>query len=296
MTGAQEQPSSGATSSQSAPKRARRWRDAGGWIGAGLLILLVLIAIFAPFIAPHAPNDGDLMNAKLPPAWLEGGERSFLLGTDGLGQDLLSRIVYGTRVSLTVGFLGALLAVLIGATLGLIGGYYGGAVDTFVTSVTNLILSLPYLVLVIVLATVLGRSLVNVIVLFGVTDAPVFMRLVRGEVLRLKAQPFVEAARALGASDARVIAQHLLPNLMGPLVTLATFEASAMIFYEAGLGFLGLSVPPEVPSWGNMLALGRQTLTVYPWMSVFPGLAIAVTAFAINLLGEWLRDRLDPRR
>jgi ABC-type dipeptide/oligopeptide/nickel transport system permease subunit len=296
VTGAQEQPSSGATSSQSAPKRARRWRDAGGWIGAGLLILLVLIAIFAPFIAPHAPNDGDLMNAKLPPAWLEGGERSFLLGTDGLGQDLLSRIVYGTRVSLTVGFLGALLAVLIGATLGLIGGYYGGAVDTFVTSVTNLILSLPYLVLVIVLATVLGRSLVNVIVLFGVTDAPVFMRLVRGEVLRLKAQPFVEAARALGASDARVIAQHLLPNLMGPLVTLATFEASAMIFYEAGLGFLGLSVPPEVPSWGNMLALGRQTLTVYPWMSVFPGLAIAVTAFAINLLGEWLRDRLDPRR
>jgi ABC-type dipeptide/oligopeptide/nickel transport system permease subunit len=270
-------------------------RHLGGILGAGLLLLMVLVAVFAPLVAPHSPYAGDLINANLPPAWHPGGSPAHLLGTDRLGQDLLSRIIYGTRVSLTVGFLGVLLALVLGVGLGLLAGYYGGRLDAILSGLTNLLLSVPYLVLVVVLASVLGRSLENVILLFGVTCSPIFFRLVRGEVLRLKALPYLEAAYSLGCSDGRIMLRHLLPNLLGPLATLATFEVSAMIFYEAGLGFLGLSVPPDVPSWGNMLALGRPHLGTHPWMVIFPGLAIALAAFSINLLGEWMRQRLDPR-
>ena len=280
-----------------APRRLWRLlrRDAAGMTGFVLVLTIVAIAVFAPWIAPYGPTEGDFLAARLPPAWMEGGSTDHLLGTDQLGQDVFSRIVYGTRVSLMVGVLGALLAVTIGVTLGMLAGYFGGWFDSLVTGFTNLLLSIPYLVLVIVIATVLGRSLTNVILLFGVTGSPIFVRVTRGEVMRLKRLAYVEAAVGLGASATRIIPLHLLPNLVGPLLTLATFEVSAMIFYESGLGFLGLSVPPEVPSWGNMLALGRQFLTIYPWLAVFPGLAIAVTALGINLFGDWLRDALDPR-
>jgi ABC-type dipeptide/oligopeptide/nickel transport system permease subunit len=273
----------------------KRFRHLGGLIGASILVVLLIGAVFAPTIGLHPPNDGDFANAKLPPAWLEGGSWLHPFGTDQLGQDVWSRIVFGARVSLTVGVLGALLASVLGATLGLLAGFYGGWIDAIITAASSLILSIPYLILVVVLATVFGRNLTNVILLFGITDAPVFVRLVRGEVLRLRSLPFLEAAQSLGSSDARLLWWHLLPNLLGPLVTLTTFETSAMIFYEAGLGFLGLSVPPAIPSWGNMLALGRQFLTVYPWMSIFPGLAIAVTALGMNLIGEWVRAAFDPR-
>nr|WP_158539592.1 ABC transporter permease [Meiothermus sp. QL-1] len=257
--------------------------------------MLVLTALLAPWLAPHGPNEGDLLQAKRPPFWLEGGSLEYPLGTDPLGQDLLSRLIYGTRVSLTVGFFGVLLAASLGTLLGLLAGYFGGRVDALFTALNNLLLSVPYLVLVTVLAAVLGRSLFNVVLLFGVTGSPVFYRLVRGETLRIRALPYVEAAQSLGGSDAHILWRHVLPNLAGPLLTLASFEMSAMIFYEAGLGFLGLSVPPEVPSWGNMLALGRQFLAVYPWMAVFPGAAIALTALSMNLLGEWLRSRVAGR-
>jgi ABC-type dipeptide/oligopeptide/nickel transport system permease subunit len=287
----------GAGESLFAPRRL--WtllrRDVAGMTGLSIVLVVVAAAVFAPWIAPFGPTEGDFMSARLPPAWMDGGSSVHLLGTDQLGQDVFSRIVFGTRVSLTVGVLGALLAVTIGVTLGLLAGYFGGTFDSIVTGFTNLLLSIPYLVLVIVIATVLGRSLTNVILLFGVTASPVFVRVTRGEVLRLKRLTFVEAAVGLGASPRRIIPLHLLPNLVGPLVTLGTFEVSAMIFYESGLGFLGLSVPPEVPSWGNMLALGRQFLTIYPWLAIFPGVAIAVTALGINLFGDWLRDALDPR-
>jgi len=277
------------------PRRWFRWgRDTGGLVGALLLGMVTLVAVLAPLLAPYAPTDGDLLNSKLPPAWQEGGDAAHWLGTDILGQDILTRLIYGTRVSLTVGLLGVLLAVGIGATLGLLAGYYGGRLDAVLTALSSLILSIPYLILVVVLATVLGRSLENVILLFGITGSPIFYRLVRGEVLRIKALPYLEAARSLGCSDGHILLRHIVPNLSGPLATLATFEMSAMIFYEAGLGFLGLSVPPEVPSWGSMLAMGRQFLGVYPWMAVLPGLAIALTALSINLLGEWLRKRLEP--
>ena len=271
-------------------------RDRLALLGLVILVGFVLIAIFAPLLAPHDPLAQNLRVSKLPPAWQEGGSWEHPLGTDRLGRDLLSRILYGARVSLLVGFLGATLACLLGLVAGVLAGYLGGWVDALISGLVNLLLSIPYLVLVIVVAALVGRSLVNVILLFGITTAPLFARVVRGEVLRLRAMAFVEATVAIGTPPLRVLLRHIVPNLTGPLVTLATFEMSAMIFYEAGLGFLGLSVPPNVPSWGNLLSTGRESLMAgMPWLSLYPGLAIALTALGINLLGDWLRDATDPR-
>jgi ABC-type dipeptide/oligopeptide/nickel transport system permease subunit len=272
------------------------WQDKAAVFGLAIILLLVIAAIFAPQLAPHDPLAQDLRNTKQPPAWHEGGEWSHVLGTDRLGRDSLSRIIYGSRVSITVGFFGAALAATIGMIAGLTSGYLGGWVDSVVMGLVNLLLSIPYLVLVIVVAAILGRSLLNVILLFGITASPLFARVTRGEVLRIRNSGYVESARAVGATSGRIIFDHVMPNLIGPLVTLATFEMSAMIFYEAGLGFLGLSVPPHVPSWGNLLAIGRESLLAgMPWLSVYPGLAIALTALGMNLFGDWLRDVLDPR-
>jgi ABC-type dipeptide/oligopeptide/nickel transport system permease subunit len=188
-----------------------------------------------------------------------------------------------------------LIAGSLGLVFGAIAGYMGGRVDAVIMSVVNLVLALPYLLVVIVIAAILGRSLINVILIFGITDSPIFARVTRGEVLRIRESGYVESAVSAGARTKRIIFDHVIPNLIGPLITLATFEMSAMIFYEAGLGFLGLSVPPSVPSWGNMLAVGRKYLTTYPWIAAWPGLAIMWTSLGMNLLGDWLRDVLDPR-
>jgi ABC-type dipeptide/oligopeptide/nickel transport system permease subunit len=270
-------------------------RDRGGLLGFVLFVLIVLTAIFAPVIAPYDPLKQNLRAAKQPPAWQEGGAWDFPLGTDTLGRDMLSRIIYGTRVSLTVGFFGVLIAGTLGLVAGLVSGYMGGRVDGAVMGIVNVFLAIPYLVFVVVVAAILGRSLINVILIFGITDSPIFARVTRGEVLRMRESGYVESAVSAGASTRRILFDHILPNLIGPLITLATFEMSAMIFYEAGLSFLGLSVPPNVPSWGNMLQVGRQYLTIYPWIATWPGVAIAITALAFNLLGDWLRDVLDPR-
>jgi len=270
-------------------------RDRGGTIGFILFIVIVLTAIFAPMIAPHDPLQQNLRAAKQAPAWQEGGSWDHPLGTDTLGRDMLSRIIFGTRVSLTVGFFGVLIASALGMVGGLIAGYVGGRADNVIMAIINVFLAIPYLVFVVVVAAILGRSLINVIWIFGITDSPIFARVTRGEVLRIRESGYVESAVSAGASTGRILFDHILPNLIGPLITLATFEMSAMIFYEAGLSFLGLSVPPSVPSWGNMLQVGRQYLTIYPWIATWPGVAIAITALAFNLLGDWLRDVLDPR-
>lgn len=270
-------------------------RDKSGVLGMVLFLLIVLAALFAPAISPHDPLEQNLRAAKQPPGWNEAGSWDYPLGTDNLGRDMLSRIIYGTRVSLTVGFFGVLIAASLGILGGLTAGYMGGRVDSVIMGSVNLILAIPYLVLVVVLAAILGRNLLIVILIFGVTDAPIFARVTRGEVLRIRESGYVESAVSIGARTSRVIFDHIAPNLVGPLVVLATFEMSAMIFYEAGLSFLGLSVPPSVPSWGNMLTQGRKFLNIYPWIAVYPGVAIAITALAFNLLGDWLRDVLDPR-
>jgi ABC-type dipeptide/oligopeptide/nickel transport system permease subunit len=270
-------------------------RDRGGMIGFILFIIIVLTAIFAPIIAPYDPLQQNLRAAKQAPAWQEGGSWDHPLGTDTLGRDMLSRIIFGTRVSLTVGFFGVLIASALGMVGGLVAGYVGGRADNVIMAIINVFLAIPYLVFVVVVAAILGRSLINVILIFGITDSPIFARVTRGEVLRIRESGYVESAVSAGASTGRILFDHILPNLIGPLITLATFEMSAMIFYEAGLSFLGLSVPPSVPSWGNMLAVGRQYLTIYPWIATWPGVAIAITALTFNLLGDWLRDVLDPR-
>ena len=271
-------------------------RDPAGLIGLILVLGLVITAVFAPQLAPHDPLAQSLTNAKAPPVFSEGGSWDYPLGTDRLGRDVLSRIIYGARVSVTVGFFGAAIAVTIGLVIGIIAGFVGGKLDKALMSLVDLVLSVPYLIVVIVVASVLGRSLFNVVMLFGVTASPLFARTTRGEVLRLREAGFVSAARATGAKLPGILLRHIFPNLVGPLLTLATFEMSAMIFYEAGLSFLGLSVPPNIPSWGNMLDSGRRSLfTGLPWLSIFPGLAIALTGLSMNLLGDWMRDILDPR-
>ena len=192
-------------------------------------------------------------------------------------------------------FFGVLIASSLGLIIGSISGYMGGRVDSVIMNFINLILSLPYLLFVVFIAAILGRSLINVILIFGITDSPIFARVTRGEVLRMRKSGYVESAISAGARWPRIIFDHITPNLIGPLITLATFEMSAMIFYEAGLGFLGLSVPPSVPSWGNMLAAGRKYIQCCPWIAGAPGLAIMWTSLGMNLLGDWLRDVLDPR-
>ncbi len=271
------------------------WRDKSGMFGLILFLLLVFTATFAPIIAPHDPLEQNLRAGSQPPAWQEGGSWDYPLGTDRLGKDIFSRVVYGARVSLTVGFFGVLIAATLGLLAGLVAGYFGGRVDSVVMGFVNLWLAIPYLVFVVAIAAILGRSLLNVILIFGITDSPLFARVTRGEVLRIRQSGYVESATSIGASTSRILFDHILPNLVGPLITLATFEMSNMIFYEAGLSFLGLSVPPTVPSWGNMIEAGRKFLAVFPWMVIYPGLAIAFTALGMNLLGDWLRDVLDPR-
>jgi len=270
-------------------------RDRSGIIGLLLFLVVVVAAIFSSQISPHDPLEQNLRNSKLPPAWIEVGSWDHPFGTDSLGRDTLSRIIYGARVSLTIGLFGVLIAGGIGLVFGCIAGYFGGRVDAIIVGAVNLILSLPYLLFVVFIAAILGRSLLNVILIFGITDAPIFARITRGEVLRIRESGYVESAISAGARWGRIIFDHILPNLIGPLITVATFEMSGMIFYEAGLGFLGLSVPPTIPSWGNMLANGRNYLLSYPWIALFPGLAIMFTSLGMNLLGDWLRDVLDPR-
>lgn len=270
-------------------------RSPGGMFGASVFVTLILLAVFAPLVAPHDPLKQSLSDANTPPFWSAGGSTTYLFGTDSLGRDLLSRLIYGTRVSLTVAVGGVLIAASLGMALGLIAGYRGGRIDRIIVGGNDLLLSVPYLLLVVVIAAVVGKSLVNVILIFGFTDIPVFVRVTRGEVLKLSESTFVEAARSVGVPRRRILWSHLVPNLIGPLGTLATFEMSAMILYEAGLGFLGLSVPPSTPSWGNMINAGRSTLEVYPWISLAPGVAIVIAGMGLNLLGDWSRDALDPR-
>ena len=271
------------------------WRDKGGLLGLIIFILLVLTALFADVLAPAEKLEQNLRAGSMPPAWQDGGDWEHPLGTDRLGKDILARLIHGSRVSMSVSFFGVLIALSIGMVGGLVAGYMGGKVDAVISGAIDLVLVIPYLVFVVIIASILGRSLFNVILIFGVTDAPIFARVTRAEVLRIRESGYVESARSLGMGTPRILFDHILPNLIGPLITVATFELSNMIFYEAGLSFLGLSVPPTVPSWGNMVEAGRQFLTSLPWMTIYPALAIAVTALGLNLFGDWLRDALDPK-
>jgi ABC-type dipeptide/oligopeptide/nickel transport system permease subunit len=268
-------------------RRLRRQR--GAMAGAIVLLVLTLAAIFAPVISPHSPTLGNLADAFTPPG------RRFLLGTDYAGRDMLSRIIYGARISLTVGLVVQVTALVIGTALGLLSGYYGGWIDDAVSAVTVTLQAFPGILLAIAVVAMLGPGIYNVFLALGLVAWPSIARLVRGQTLALKEQQFVESARAIGASGLRILRYHILPNCLGPLIVIVTLGVAGAILSEAALGFLGLGVQPPVPSWGSMLAAGRARMATAPWLTIFPGLAIFVTVLSLNVLGDGLRDVLDPR-
>ena len=282
-----------------APATARvasteRWRRrVDPLAGAGIVVVLatVLLAILAPTLAPGDPIRNSLLDRLTPPTW----GREHPLGTDTLGRDVASRLLYGARVSLLVGFSAVLLAGSLGVALGLVSGWYRGRLDDVLMRLGDVQLAFPVLVLAVAVLAVLGASVLNLIVVLGVTSWITYARIVRGEVLTLRERDFVAAARALGANDAWILRRHLLPNVLPPITVVATFSVARTIIAEASLSFLGLGIPAPEPSWGAMLDEGRNYITTGWWLALFPGLAILLLVLGINLVGDWVRDVLDPR-
>lgn len=252
------------------------------------------MAIGAPLIAPHDPFAQNLDGRLAPPTWA-GGVRAHLLGTDQLGRDELSRLIFGARISLLVGITAVFVAGVTGVMVGVVAGFNGGLTDEVLMRFTDLMLALPFTLLIIAVVAVFGPGLVNVIIILGLTGWVPYARVVRAEVLSIREREFVAAARAVGASRLRVMLQHILPNAIASAIVIASVELANMILLESSLSFLGLGVQPPTPSWGNMLGETRNYLMSDWWLATFPGIAIATTAVSINLVGDWLRDVLDPR-
>jgi peptide/nickel transport system permease protein len=259
--------------------------------GAVLIVALALVAVFAPQVATHDPYRVDLLAVR------QGPSATHLLGTDEAGRDVLSRVVFGTRVSLSVGLVAVTIYTVIGTVLGSISGYYGGAVDNAIQRLTDTVMCFPGLIIIIAAVAIVGPSIYNVMVVIGLLSWPSVCRLVRGQFLSLREQEFVLAARAIGARDRRIIFYHILPNAIAPITVAATFGVAAAILTEAGLSFLGLGVQPPTASWGNMINLAQSAavLQEMPWLWVPPGIAIALSVLSINFIGDGLRDALDPR-
>jgi peptide/nickel transport system permease protein len=260
-----------------------------------VLALLIVAAVFAPLLTPYSPTEGELGDRLVPPVWQTGGSPAHLLGTDRQGRDILARIIYGTRVSLGVSLLAIVVAGGMGVAIGLAAGYFGGWVDAVLMRLTDVALSLPTILIALVLAVVLGPGFGNVIAVIGLVLWPRYARQVRGEARSLMQQEFVALARIAGCSPLRIMFVHLLPNLVPSLLVLATLQVGDVIIFESTLSFLGVGLPPPLPAWGLMVADGRTLITSAWWVAVLPGLAIMVTVLGMNLLGDWTRDRLDPK-
>jgi len=263
--------------------------------GISVLLLMGGAALAAPQIAPWDPGRQMLVKRLRPPAWQARGLREHPLGTDHLGRDILSRILYGGRISLGVGLSAVTLSCLIGVALGLLAGFHGGRTDAFIMRVVDVFLAIPYILLAMGVVFALGPSLLNVILVMAVTRWVQFARIVRADVLSIREREFVSGARARGNRSMRLLLRHVLPNAMTPIIVVATLELAFMIIYESALSFLGLGVQPPTPTWGWMLSDGRNYVATAWWLATFPGLAIMLTVLAVNLLGDWLRDTLDPR-
>ena len=270
-------------------------RSRAALFGASVLGLWVLLALAAPLLTPHQAETQDLALRLKPPAWLAGGDAAYLLGTDQFGRDVLSRLLLGARVTLAVGLAGMLLASLVGVLVGLCAGYLGGAVETVSMRIADVQLSFPYLVLAIAVMALVGPSLPLLTLVLGLRGWVTYSRTIRGQVLSLKTEEFVFAARALGASTPRLLFRHILPNTVAPITVLSSFELANLMLTEASLSFLGLGVQPPTPSWGNMIAQGREYLYTAWWLTAMPGLALMLAVLAANQLGDGLRDLLDPR-
>lgn len=262
---------------------------------AFLVLLFIFIAIFAPFIAPHDPNYTDLFRRLQPPAWQEGGSWAYVLGCDALGRDILSRIIYGSRISIFIGAAVILVATTIGILAGLAAGYLRGWVDTLISRLVDILLAFPYLIFAIGLMAMMGPGLGNIILALAYKEWVIPCRLVRGETLATRELEYVEAARALGASDRHIMLKEILPNILSPVVVVSTIRMAHVIILEASLSFLGLGVQPPTASWGAMVADGRAFILESWWVSTFPGIAILILVLAINVASQGLRDAFDPR-
>lgn len=264
--------------------------------GSVVLSLVIGCAILAPVIAPMSPTDQTLLARLSPPALTNpAGGIGHLLGTDQLGRDVLSRIIYGARISVLVAVVGVAISATIGVLLGLIAGFFTGVVSTVIMRLTDIVLSIPFLLLAIAVVAVLGPSLLNLILVLGFTRWTRYTRVTFAQTLTLRGAEFALAARAIGSTEWRILLRHIFPNAVPPVIVIATLEMGLMIIFEAALSFLGLGVQPPTPSWGSMLADGRDYVATAWWLDVFPGLAITATVLAVNLLGDWARDVLDPR-
>jgi peptide/nickel transport system permease protein len=263
-------------------------------IAGGILVVIVLMALAAPLIAPYDPYAQELANRLVPPVFMEGGSWVHPLGTDALGRDYLSRVIYGARVSLMIGLLTALLSGLIGAVLGITAGYFGGRVDAFICYVLAVRLSMPVVLVALAVVSLIGGSLVVVITVLGLLLWDRYAVVLRSATMQVRSLDFVVAAQAVGASTPRIILTEVLPNVMSSLIVVATFEVAHAILLEAALSFLGLGVQPPLPSWGLMIAEGRQHLLFEPWVIVIPGLALSVLVLSVNMLGDGIRDLAAP--
>jgi peptide/nickel transport system permease protein len=260
-----------------------------------LVFVLLIPAIFAPWVAPHDPAYGSLSHRLTPPAWQDGGSLEHILGTDKLGRDILSRIIYGARISLTVSLIAIFVGGLIGTTLGLISGYFGRTTDAVIMRLVDISLSLPTILLALVLVAAVGPSFGTVIAVLIVLLWARYARLVRGETLAIKELDFIARARVAGASASRIMVNYIFPNVVNSLIVLATLQVGYVILLESSLSFLGAGLPRAEPAWGVMVSDGRELIVTAWWVSMFPGLAIMLTVLSLNLLGDWLRDHLDPK-
>jgi len=263
-------------------------------IAFAVIAAVFVCALLAPVLAPHDPVEQDLAIRLTPPMWSLGGSSRHPLGTDALGRDLLSRIIYGARVSLIVGFAAVAVQGTVGSVLGLCSGYYGGRLDALLMRLADIQLAIPFLALAIAVMSVLGAGLRNVIIVLGVSGWVIYGRVVRGEVLSVREREYVEATRALGSGSARIMFRHILPNVSSSLLVISTLEIARMIIAEASLSYLGLGVHPPTPTWGGMVADGRNWIMTSWWISTLPGAAIFVTVLSVNIMGDFLRDLLDP--
>lgn len=265
-------------------------------LAAGILLLLiVLMALLAPVPVDVDPNAQDLPSRLLPPAWMAGGTREHVLGTDHLGRDMLARLIFGSRVSLAVGLLAALFSALLGVGLGLLAGYYGGWVDNVIMRLADIQLAIPGILLALVLVAVLGPSFRNLVIVLGITGWVTYARVARAQVLTLREMEFVQSGMAIGATVPRILIFYLLPNLWNSVIVVLTMQVASFIVQESALSFLGLGVPLTTPTWGGMLNDGQLFMASAWWLATFPGLAILITVLCINLVGDLLRDLLDPK-
>lgn len=273
----------------------RAWRARGAVVGGFILIVALCSAAIGPVLVPSDPIEVDLGNRLLPPSWEAEGSAAHPLGTDHLGRDVLARLLHGARISMAIGLVTMVVAGTLGVSLGVLSGYLGGVVDAAIMRAADVQQSFPFLALAIAIVAVLGPSTRNTMAILGMGGWVLFARIARAEALRVREQLYVEAAKSIGAGDRRIMLRHIMPNIASPCIVMASFAFSLMVIAEATLSFMGLGVPPPMPSWGTMLHDARNYLETSWWLPTFPGLAIMLTVLGVNMLGDWLRDYLDPR-